>query len=52
LYRRRRGWRSRSVVIFNVAARSYAIAKGRIVYSGTPAALAGDRELMLRHLSV
>jgi len=28
------------------------IAKGRIVYNGTPAALAADREMMLRHLGV
>jgi branched-chain amino acid transport system ATP-binding protein len=36
----------------SIADRCIVIAKGRIVYSGTPAALAGDRELMLRHLSV
>jgi len=35
-----------------VADRCVVIAKGRIVYSGTPAALAAEREIMIRHLSV
>ena len=35
-----------------LADRCVVIAKGRIVYDGTPAALAADRELMLRHLGV
>ena len=35
-----------------LAHRCVVLAKGRIVYSGTPAALAGDREVMLRHLGV
>jgi branched-chain amino acid transport system ATP-binding protein len=35
-----------------VAHRCVVVAKGRIVYSGTPAALAADREVMLRHLGV
>jgi len=35
-----------------VAQRCIVLAKGTIVYSGTPAALAGDREVMLRHLGV
>jgi hypothetical protein len=28
------------------------VEKGRIVYSGTPAALAADRNVMIRHLGV
>lgn len=35
-----------------IADRCVIIAKGRIVYSGTPAALAADREAMIRHLGV
>lgn len=35
-----------------VADRCIVIAKGRIVYSGTPAALAADREIMIRYLGV
>jgi branched-chain amino acid transport system ATP-binding protein len=35
-----------------LADRCVVIAKGRIVYDGTPAALAADRELMRRHLGV
>ena len=35
-----------------VADRCVVIAKGRIVYSGTPGALAAEREIMIRHLSV
>jgi len=35
-----------------VADRCLVIAKGRIVYSGTPAALAADRDVMIRHLGV
>lgn len=35
-----------------LADRCVVIAKGRIVYDGTPAALAADREVMLRHLGV
>ena len=35
-----------------IADRCLIIAKGRIVYNGTPAALAADREMMLRHLGV
>jgi branched-chain amino acid transport system ATP-binding protein len=35
-----------------IADRCVIIAKGRIVYNGTPAALAADREMMLRHLGV
>jgi branched-chain amino acid transport system ATP-binding protein len=35
-----------------VADRCVVLAKGRIVYSGTPAALAADREVMIRHLGV
>jgi branched-chain amino acid transport system ATP-binding protein len=35
-----------------VADRCLVIAKGRIVYSGTPAALATDRDIMVRHLGV
>ena len=32
--------------------RCVVIAKGRIVHNGTPAALAADREMMLRQLGV
>jgi branched-chain amino acid transport system ATP-binding protein len=35
-----------------IADRCIVIAKGRIVYSGTPAALAAERDIMVRHLSV
>ena len=35
-----------------IADRCVVLAKGRIVYSGTPAALAADREVMIRHLGV
>lgn len=35
-----------------IADRCLIIAKGRIVYNGTPAALAADRDVMLRHLGV
>ena len=35
-----------------IADRCVVIAKGRIVYSGTPAALAAERDIMVRHLSV
>lgn len=35
-----------------IADRCVIIAKGRIVYEGTPAALAADREVLMRHLSV
>jgi branched-chain amino acid transport system ATP-binding protein len=35
-----------------IADRCVIIAKGRIVYEGTPAALAADREALMRHLSV
>jgi branched-chain amino acid transport system ATP-binding protein len=35
-----------------IADRCLIIAKGRIVYDGTPAALAADRDVMLRHLGV
>lgn len=35
-----------------IADRCIIIAKGRIVYEGTPAALAADREALIRHLSV
>jgi len=35
-----------------VANRCVVIAKGRIVYNGTPAALAAEREIMIRHLGV
>ena len=35
-----------------IADRCVVIAKGRIVYSGTPAALAAERDIMVRHLGV
>jgi branched-chain amino acid transport system ATP-binding protein len=35
-----------------IADRCVVVEKGRIVYSGTPAALAADREVMIRHLGV
>ena len=35
-----------------VADRCLIVAKGRIVYSGTPAALAAERDVMIRHLGV
>lgn len=35
-----------------IADRCVIIAKGRIVYEGTPAALAADRDVLMRHLSV
>jgi branched-chain amino acid transport system ATP-binding protein len=35
-----------------IADRCIILAKGRIVYSGTPTALAADREVMIRHLGV
>jgi branched-chain amino acid transport system ATP-binding protein len=35
-----------------IADRCVIIAKGRIVYSGTPAALAAERDIMVRYLSV
>jgi branched-chain amino acid transport system ATP-binding protein len=35
-----------------IADRCAVIAKGRIVYSGTPTALAAERDVMVRHLSV
>jgi branched-chain amino acid transport system ATP-binding protein len=35
-----------------IADRCVVIAKGRIIYSGTPAALAADRDVMIRHLGV
>jgi branched-chain amino acid transport system ATP-binding protein len=35
-----------------IADRCLIVAKGRIVYSGTPAATAADREVLVRHLGV
>jgi branched-chain amino acid transport system ATP-binding protein len=35
-----------------IADRCVVLAKGRIVYCGTPAALAADREVMIRHLGI
>ena len=35
-----------------LADRCVVVARGRIAYSGTPAALAADREVMIRHLGV
>jgi branched-chain amino acid transport system ATP-binding protein len=35
-----------------IADRCVVVAKGRIVYSGTPAALSADRDVMIRHLGV
>jgi branched-chain amino acid transport system ATP-binding protein len=35
-----------------IADRCIVIAKGRIVYSGTPAALTAERDIMVRHLAV
>jgi branched-chain amino acid transport system ATP-binding protein len=35
-----------------IADRCVVVEKGRIVYSGTPAALAADRDVMIRHLGV